>query len=363
MKILIITNHSYMLYRFRKELIENLMESHEVVLSMPFQGHEEDFMAMGLKCLNTKMDRRGINIKEDLKLCKGYDKLIREENPDIVITYSIKPNVYAGAVCAKRNIPYFVNVQGLGTAFQRKGLAALVTLMYKFSLRKAKKVFFENTGNAREFINRKIIKEDKTVVLSGAGINLKEYAFTPYPENDKIHFLYLGRIMKEKGIDELFAAFKRLYSELGDKVQLDLVGFYDDDYEAKVNELVNEGLAVFYGFQSEPRPYYASADCVVMPSYHEGLSNVLLEAAAMGRPIITTDIHGCKETVSDGESGLLCKVQDEESLYQKMKEFTLLTMEQRKEMGIKAREKIEKEFDKQKVVEKTVAAVFENCGK
>ena len=182
---------------------------------------------------------------------------------------------------------------------------------------------------------------------------------TPYPENDKIHFLYLGRIMKEKGMDELFAAFKRLYSELGDKIQLDLVGFYDDDYEAKVNELVNNGMAVFHGFQSEPRPYYASADCVVMPSYHEGLSNVLLEAAATGRPIITTDIHGCKETVSNGVSGLLCKVQDEESLYQKMKEFTLLTMNQRKEMGIKAREKIEKEFDKQVVVEKTVSAIFE----
>ncbi len=359
MKILIITNHSYMLYRFRKELIENLMSNHEVVLSMPFQGHEEDFKAMGLKCINTQIDRRGINVKTDLNLIKEYNKLIKSEKPDLVITYSIKPNIYAGMVCAKHKIPYFVNVQGLGTAFQRKGLATLVTFMYKFALRKAKKVFFENTGNAQEFINRKIVKESKILVLPGAGINLNEYSYTLYPQNDKIHFLYLGRIMKEKGMDELFAAFKRLYSELGDKIQLDLVGFYDDDYEAKVNELVNNGMAVFHGFQSEPRPFYASADCVVMPSYHEGLSNVLLEAAAMGRPIITTDIHGCKETVSNGISGLLCKVQDEESLYQKMKEFTLLTMNQRKEMGIKAREKIEKEFDKQVVVEKTVSAIFE----
>lgn len=358
MKILIITNHSYMLYRFRKELIEKLNENHQVVLSMPFVGHEEDFQKMGFKCINTDIDRRGINIKTDLKLLKTYKKLISDEKPDMVITYSIKPNIYAGLICSKYRIPYFVNVQGLGTAFQRKGLAQLVTLMYKVALKKAQVIFFENEGNKGEFIQRRIIKNEKACVLPGAGINLESYPLTEYPQNDKIHFLYLGRIMKEKGIDELFSVYKRLYSELGDKIMLDLVGFFDDDYEEKVNELVSKGMAVFHGFQSEPRPYYMAADCVVMPSYHEGLSNVLLEAAAIGRPVITTDIHGCKETVDDNISGLLCLVKDEESLYEKMKEFTQLTPEERKNMGIKARIKIEKEFDKKVVVEKTVSAIF-----
>lgn len=358
MKILIITNHSYMLYRFRRELIETLQKDHEIVLSMPFVGHEEDFQAMGLRCINTEIDRRSINPKTDLKLLMNYRKLLRSERPDLVITYSIKPNIYAGLVCRMRKIPYCANVQGLGTAFQRKGLAQFVTLLYKAALKKARVVFFENEGNAQEFIDRKILPRDKITLLPGAGINLARYPLTPYPENDCVRFLYLGRIMKEKGIDELFSSMRRLYSELGSKVQLDLVGFFDDDYEAQVKALVDDGAAVFHGFQSEPLPYYAAADCVVLPSYHEGLSNVLLEAAAIGRPVITSDIHGCKETVAPGVSGLLCRVKDEDDLYQKMLQMALLSREARKTMGLAARRKVEAEFDKRMVVEQTIAAII-----
>ena len=161
MKILIITNHSYMLYRFRKELIQTLMQDHEVVLSMPFVGHEDDFQAMGLRCINTDVDRRGINPKTDLKLFNTYRRMLRQEQPDMVITYSIKPNIYAGLACTMAGIPFCANVQGLGTAFQRKGLAQFVTALYKAALRKAKTVFFENQGNAREFLDRKIIPKQK----------------------------------------------------------------------------------------------------------------------------------------------------------------------------------------------------------
>ena len=210
MKILIITNHSYMLYRFRKELIRELMREHEVVLSMPFVGHEEDFQAMGLKCINTEVDRRGINPKTDGRLFLNYRKLLKAERPDMVITYSIKPNIYAGIACAMAGIPFCANVQGLGTAFQRKGLARFVTVLYKIALHKAKTVFFENQGNAREFIDRGIIPAEKITVLPGAGINLEAYTYQPYPQNDRIRFLYLSRIMREKGIDELFEAMPTL---------------------------------------------------------------------------------------------------------------------------------------------------------
>ena len=152
MKILIITNHSYMLYRFRQELIAQLQKNHEVVLSMPFVGHEEDFQAMGLRCINTDVDRRGINPRTDLRLMDTYRNLLRTERPDLVLTYSIKPNIYAGMVCSQMNIPFCANVQGLGTAFQRKGLAQFVTALYRTALKKAKVVFFENEGNAQEFI-------------------------------------------------------------------------------------------------------------------------------------------------------------------------------------------------------------------
>ena len=358
MKILIITNHSYMLFRFRRELIEQLQKEHEVVLSMPFVGHEDDFKAMGLRCIHTEIDRRGINPKTDLKLLMNYRKLLKEECPDLVITYSIKPNIYAGLVCAQLGIPFCSNVQGLGTAFQRKGLAQFVTLLYKTALRKARVVFFENEGNAQEFIDRKILPREKITVLPGAGINLERYPLMPYPENDRIHFLYLGRIMKEKGIDELFAAMRRLHEELGDKVQLDLVGFFDDDYETQVNALVADGIAVFHGFQTDPTPYYAAADCVVLPSYHEGLSNVLLEAAAIGRPVITSDIHGCKETVNAGHSGLLCRVKDPDDLLAQMRHMASLSRADRQQMGLVARQKMEMEFDKQTVVQKTIQSLF-----
>lgn len=359
MKILIITNHSYMLYRFRCDLIKALMQEHEVVLSMPFVGHEQDFMAMGLRCIKTDVDRRGINPRTDGELFLTYRRLLKQEQPDLVVTYSVKPNIYAGIACTLSGIPYCANVQGLGTAFQRKGLANFVTVLYRMALRSAQTVFFENRKNAQEFIDRKIIPIEKITVLPGAGINLDTFIFCPYPKNDHVRFLYLGRIMKEKGIDELFAAIRRLHSELGNRVSLDLVGFFDDNYEAEVKSLVDEGIAVFHGFQTDPGPYYAAADCVVLPSYHEGMSNVLLEAAATGRPVITSDIHGCKEAVIENITGLLCQPKNVDSLYAAMKRFLALSWEQKEAMGQAGRMHMEAVFDKKKVVAETVKTLLE----
>lgn len=359
MKILIISNHSYMLYRFRKELIQELMKNHEVVLSMPYVGHETDFQQMGLKCIHTDIDRRGINPMTDLKLLAAYRKQLRAERPDLVLTYSIKPNIYAGICCSLLQIPFCANVQGLGTAFQRKWLAAFVTILYNLALRRAKTVFFENKGNAQEFLERNIIPQSKVTVLPGAGINLNEYSYQLYPNNSVFHFLYLGRIMKEKGIDELFEAMQQLRNTIGNRVVLDLVGFFDDDYEAKVKELVNTGAAVFHGFQTDPRPFYTTTDCVVLPSYHEGLSNVLLEAAAMGRPVITSNIHGCKETVDHNITGLLCQVKDAGNLYQQMLKMVSFSRETREKMGQKAHEKMKNEFEKSRSVQKVIQTIFQ----
>ncbi len=358
-KILIATNHSYMLYRFRTELIRTLMKNHEVVLSMPFVGHEEDWMAMGLKCIETNVDRRGINPKRDLALFQFYRRLLKTEKPDIVVTYSIKPNVYMGLACILAGVPYCANVQGLGTAFQTPGLAQFATLLYRAGLAKAKTVFFENQGNAQEFLDRHIIPAKKVTLLKGAGINLEDYAPKPYPENDRVRFLYLGRIMAEKGCGELFTAMRRLYAEFGDRVVLDLVGFHDDDAnKEQVEALVRDGIAVFHGFQSEPRPYYAQTDCVVLPSYHEGMSNVLLEGAATGRPLITSDIFGCREAVEEEVSGYLCRVRDADSLYTQMRRMALLSRAEREAMGQAGRRRMEELFDKKKVVQNTIDAIF-----
>ena len=256
-------------------------------------------------------------------------------------------------------VPYCANVQGLGTAFQKKGLARLVTVLYKLALGKAHTVFFENEANAAEFRSRKIVPAEKETVLPGAGINLERYPYVPYPENQVMHFLYLGRLMKEKGIDELFAAMERLHEKGGSSVILDLVGFYDDEsYKGQVERLVARGIAVYHGFQTDPLPYYAAADCVVLPSYHEGMSNVLLEAAAVGRPVITSDIPGCREAVEDGKTGLLCRARDTGSLYEKMRRMACASFAERQSMGQAAHEKMVREFDKRRVISATLSAAF-----
>lgn len=359
-KILIITNHSYMLYRFRKELIQKLLEDFEVVISTPFVGHETDLKELGANCIKTEVDRRSINPFTDLKLLHTYKTILKQEQPDLVITYSIKPNIYAGYLCGKMKIPFCANVQGLGTAFQKALLSKLVTVMYRTAFRKVETVFFENQANAQAFVRRRILSAKKEVVLSGAGINLEEYRYRQYPDNEKVHFLYLGRIMKEKGMDELFGAVEQLRKN-GCEFILDLVGFFEDEYKKQVEQFQSEGIVRFYGFQENPKPYYAQTDCVVLPSYHEGMSNVLLEAAASGRAIIATDIPGCREAIDNGKSGMLCKVKSTDSLYKAMKRFTELSREKRELLGKAGREKMEREFDKKKVVEETVKALKDGC--
>lgn len=310
------------------------------------------------KCtmIETDVDRRGINPKTDMKLYLTYRRLLKEHHPDMVVTYSIKPNVYAGYACRQMRIPYCVNVQGLGTAFQKKGLREIVIRMYKTALKKAKTVYFENKGNAKVFLQEQIIRREQMCLLKGAGVNLKYYTYQKYPENDKVHFLYLGRIMKEKGMDELFYAAKELQRKEVPFV-LDLVGFFEDEYKEKIDKLVDAKIAVFHGFQEDPRPYYAMADCVVLPSYHEGMSNVLLEAAATGRPVITSNIPGCKEAVDDGKSGLLCEAEDWNDLYRKMSKIAQMSRIEREAMGVCGRDKMAREFDKDKVVKKTIQGI------
>ena len=352
-----ITNHSYMFYQFRKELTEQLSINNEVLLSTPFVGREEELKNIVSKLINTNVDRRGINPIKDSKLLLEYYKIIKEEKPDIVITYSIKPNIYASTICSFLNIPYYVNVQGLGTAFQKKPLSTIVTYLYKFALRKAKVVFFENQGNANEFINRNIIPTSKIKVLKGAGINLDKYEEKEYLNDNIVHFLFVGRIMKEKGVEELFYAISKL-KEKYNNVVLDMIGFFEDEYKDITEELVNKGIVNFYGFQEDPKPFYEKAHCVVLPSYHEGMSNVLLEGSAITRAIITSDIHGCKEAVDDGINGYLAKVQDKEDLYLKMEQFMKLSTEERKQMGLNGRIKMEKEFDKKIIVKETIDSIF-----
>ena len=357
MRILIATNHSYMFYRFRKELVEALSREHEVILSTPFVGHEDDLRAMGLRCIETDIDRRGINPFKDMKLLKTYRKLLDDIQPELVITYSIKPNIYMGSACRAKRIPYAANVQGLGTAFEKPLLSSVVSVMYRSALRKARTVFFENEENAQFFLHKKIIAARQAAVLPGAGINLDEYPYVPMQDDGVCRFLFVGRIMKEKGVDEFFAAAKVIKAEFGEKAAFDVVGFYEDAYRETVDQLTADGVITFHGFRTDVHPFYEAASCVVLPSYHEGMSNVLLEAAASGRPLITSDIPGCREAVEDGVSGYLCPAKDADSLTKAMRTIAQASFAQRTEMGRAGRLLVEQRFDKRIVLAKTMAGL------
>ena len=354
MRILIATNHSYMFYRFRKELVETLMQEHEVILSTPFVGHEDNLKAMGLRCINTEIDRRSINPFKDMKLLKTYRKMLDDIQPDLVITYSIKPNIYMGSACKAKGIPYVTNVQGLGTAFEKPVLSNVVSVMYRSALRKARTVFFENEENAQFFLHKNIISAQQMKVLPGAGINLDEYPYVPMRDDGVCSFLFVGRIMKEKGVDEFFTAAKTVKAEFGEKVAFDVVGFYEDAYKETVDHLVADRVINFHGFQTDVHPFYEAADCVVLPSYHEGMSNVLLEGAATGRALITSDIPGCREAVEDGVSGYICPAKDADALYDTMQCFVELPESWRAEMGRRGRERMEKRFSKDAVIAETM---------
>lgn len=357
-KILILTNDSFMLWQFRRELIGAMLDQgHSITIGVPFGEYIEDFKAMGCRMIHTPMDCRGIRPVADRKLFCQYKNLLKEESPDLVVTYSIKPNIYAGFLCRRMGIPYCINVQGLGTAFQKAGMAKLVTIMYKSALKKAKVVFFENQASAALFRELGITPEWQQFVLNGAGINLEHYTLQPYPGNDRVRFLYLGRLMKEKGIDELFSTVRRLHAD-GEEFLLDLVGFCEDGYKAQVEGLEKLDICKFHSFQMDPRPYYTAADCVVLPSYHEGMSNVLLEAAATGRPIITSDIPGCREAVEQAVTGFTCPSENADALYETMQNFLTLTRTQREAMGLAGRSRIETLFNKKDVVAATIGAIF-----
>jgi galacturonosyltransferase len=354
-RFLVLANSSDGLYGFRHELLLSLKQIGEIWVSVPNSGCFDELSDIGCKIIETNIDRRGINPIKDVKLILDYIRIIKKVKPTKIITYTIKPNIYGGTVCRFMGIPYAANITGLGTAFQKKGaLRTLVTAMYKVALKKAKTVFFENAGNMQVLQDERIVRSEQCCLLNGAGVNLEHYRPAPYPaKSTPVRFLFIGRVMREKGVDELFEALIRLQNE-GVHCTLDLLGYCEENYEQLLKDYAEKGLLCYHGQQKDVRPFIEEAHCFVLPSWHEGMANTNLECAAMARPLITSSIHGCKEAVVDKESGLLCEPKNADSLYECMKLFCSLPTHTRAQMGLRGRRHMEEVFDKKKVVEKTV---------
>lgn len=362
-RILILANSDLGLYKFRKELIEELLIGNEVYISLPNGGYIKDLVHLGCKFIETRIDRRGINPINDAKLLIHYLKIVTQIKPDQVIAYTVKPNVYGGIVCRIKRIPYVVNITGLGTAFQDEGLLKrIIVYLYKLACEKAKVVFFENEENQNVFISNKIVPKGKTYKLNGAGVNLEEYPFSTYPSGgNEIRFLFIGRVMKEKGIDEFLDVAERIKAEHKD-VQFDIVGPEEDSYRKKLEDFQNKNIINYYGYQANIKPFIERAHCFVLPSYHEGMANTLLECAAMGRPLITSDIYGCKEAVIDEGNGYLTNVADSEHLHRNICKFLKLSHEAKADMGNFSRQHVESEFSKIEVVKETIKVLRKYSG-
>lgn len=360
MKILILANFGMGLYNFRKELLEELINKHyEVYISLPKDEYVPELESLGCKFIDTPVSRRGTNPLTDFKLLINYKRIIKNIKPDVVLTYTIKPNVYGGLACRSAKVPCIANITGLGTAVENGGLLQKITLtLYKISLKKAKCVFFQNRENEEFLINKKIINGNHEI-LPGSGVNLKQYAVLDYPADDSINFLFISRIMKEKGIDQYLDAATYIKKKYPNTV-FHIVGFCESEYENKLKEMQNRGIIKYHGKQSDVREFHKISHCTIHPTYYpEGMSNVLLESAACGRPVITTNRSGCREIVDDGINGYVVEQQNTQDLINVIEKFLKLSFRDKRQMGLFGRIKAEKEFDR-KIVVKTYLEEIES---
>ncbi len=354
MRILVLANNDIGLYKFRRELLEELLKNNEVFIALPSGEFIPNLQALGCQYIPFEFNRRGMNPLADLWQIHRYRRLLRQLKPNIVLTYTIKPNIYGGIACQKEHIPYIANVTGLGTSIENGGILSRISLaLYRKGLQSAKCVFFQNEANLHFFEKNRIIDKEHAQLIPGSGVNLDAFPLEPYPDDKNgIRFLFVGRIMRDKGIGELLQAITTLHRD-NPIVTLDIVGDYDEhEWQVVIKETERVGAVRYHGHQSDVRPFYKNCHCVVLPSYHEGMANVLLEASATGRPVIATRIPGCQETYDEDISGFGCIPMDADSLLDAMREFLKQSQDQHKAMGIAGREKMTHKFDRQIVLSK-----------
>lgn len=368
-KILILANNDVGLYRFRKELIEELIhpgsyivnrkaEPCKVFVSLPNGEFVSELKKMGCEFINTSIDRRGMNPITDLRLLNHYRRIVSHIKPDILLTYTIKPNIYGGIISRFTGIPYISNITGLGTSIESKKITSKLILgMYKFGIHKANTVFFQNIANKWLF-EKKGLVGDQGYLIPGSGVNLSEHCFEQYPdEYEKIKFLFVGRIMKDKGIKEYLDCAENIKKMYPNTV-FSIIGPYDENkHKARIDTLERQGVIKYYGSQDNVHYFIKKHHAIVLPSYHEGLSNVLLESSATGRPVLATNVSGCMETFDDGITGIGFPPQDSNALIVAVQTFLQIPYEDKKNMGIMARKKMEKEFDKKIVIKAYLSAI------
>lgn len=362
--VAIVINTSWNIFNFRLGLLTALQqEGYRVVAIAPKDDYSEKLESLGFEYHNIDINNKGTNPIEDAKLVLAFYGLFKKVRPDVLLQYTIKPNIYGSMAAGMLGIPVISNISGLGTVFLNDGLSSKVArLLYKLSMKVPKKVFFQNSHDRDLFVTTNLIDIAKTDLLPGSGINTAKFApSAEVKSGTMLRFLFVARLVNDKGVREYEAAAKALKQKY-DNVEFAILGaYYPGNPTAVTKEEMRqweeEKIVTYLGTNDDVRSVMLQADCVVLPSYREGLSRVLLEAASLERPIVTTDVPGCKEVVDDGINGFLCKVKDADSLAEQMEKMILLSDEERRAMGKKGRVKVISEFDEQIVIDKYIKAI------
>lgn len=352
-KVLLLANRDFVIYNFRFELIQKLIEEkYEVAICLPYGPKVDILTEAGASFIPLKIEGRGKNPFKDFFLMRDLKRIFIDYKPDIILMYTTKADIYGGIVAGKLRIPFLLNVSGLGTATGENGLLqALMIYLYRKAVKNADCVFFQNKENMEFFHNNKIVcKKEK--LIPGSGVNVEHWKYLEYPSEDEgVHFLFIARVIKQKGIEEYLETAKSIKQRYPD-TYFHVLGPCDGDYGDILKQLEEDGIIQYHGMVQDTREYLKIAHCTIHPSFYpEGISNVCLESAASGRPVITTDNPGCRDTVDDFVTGYIVKEKNSESFAREVEHFLYLTWEQKKDMGIKGRIKVEKNFSRNIVID------------
>lgn len=359
-RVVLTGNTCFKIANFREGLIRALQaDGCQPVVLAPSDGYREKLEAMGCQVYDLPMDRNGTALPAELALLWRIFAFLRRERPDMIFGYTIKNNIYAGLACRWLNIPFVPNVTGLGPAFNGSGvLNRIVRTLYRFAFARAEAVFFQNPDDRAIFLRAGLVDEARTRLLPGSGVDLARFAAQPMPDDGDqvgVTFLLVARLLWDKGIG-LYVEAARALRASHPQARFQLLGPLDPDSHSgitteQIEAWKREGVIDYLGQTTDVRPYLAAADCIVLPSwYREGTPRVLLEAAAVGRPVITTNMPGCRDAVEHGRTGFMCAPQDLDALVAAMESFVVLPQEGRAAMGQAARARAEVEFDEHHVI-------------
>lgn len=356
MRIAIVLNTSWNIYNFRKGLVEALLnEGHEVITIAPHDTYSDQLTQLGCEHHNVRMDSRGVNPIKDFLLIAELFLKYKRTRPDVILHYTIKPNIYGTIAASLLKIPVINNVCGLGTVFLDKNFASYIAIkLYRFAFQFPKKIFFQNNDDLTLFRRKKIIDKGVCEILPGSGIDLER--FLPVKKNgkDKFTFLLISRLIYDKGVVEYIEAIRQL-KENGVDARFQVLGAIDEKHrrgipKGIIEQWINDGMIEYLGTTKDVRGAISNSDCVVLPSYREGTPKTLLEAASMGKPLIATDVPGCNNVVTDNYNGYLCKLKDSDDLALQMNKILHLDKNKLSLLGENSRKKVEEKFDEKFVI-------------